>query len=215
MEIHGYLLDIDGTLIDSTKAHLVAWKKALRTYGVMKSNDEIKRHFGKPTRIIAQELLGNDDFMTAQRMAEEKSDYFIKSVNKIDVYPNVRAILKELANQNKKIVFASSNYNIVIEAIVKEFGWDEISQGFVGIDDITHGKPHPEMIERALKLSGTKPEESVMIGDSTYDVEAGKAAGTKTVAVCTKHSEMDWKRLKPDLIIPTFGQLALHLPLDL
>ena len=53
----------------------------------------------------------------------------------------------------------------------------------VGADEVTHPKPHPEPVLKALNLLGAPPEETVFVGDSRHDIECGRAAGVKTAAV--------------------------------
>jgi pyrophosphatase PpaX len=53
----------------------------------------------------------------------------------------------------------------------------------VGSDEVTHPKPHPEPVLRALALLGSDPARAVFIGDSRHDIECGRAAGVRTAAV--------------------------------
>jgi phosphoglycolate phosphatase len=67
-------------------------------------------------------------------------------------------------------------------------------------------KPHPSMVLRAMAETGVLPEHTVMIGDTSFDIDMGRAAGVRTIAV-------DWgfhpaERLGADHIIKSFGELA-------
>lgn len=67
-------------------------------------------------------------------------------------------------------------------------------------------KPHPSMVLRAMAETGVRPEDTVMIGDTSFDIDMGRAAGVRTIAV-------DWgfhpaERLGADHIIKSFGELA-------
>ena len=53
----------------------------------------------------------------------------------------------------------------------------------IGCDDVTHSKPHPEPVLKAVEALGVTPAETVFVGDSRHDMEAGLAAGVKTAAV--------------------------------
>src|SRR5690625_1362641 len=50
-------------------------------------------------------------------------------------------------------------------------------------DEVEHAKPHPEGVHKAMDLLNTKPEESMYIGDSDADIQAGSRAGTMTIGV--------------------------------
>lgn len=57
----------------------------------------------------------------------------------------------------------------------------------VTLDDVTHAKPHPEPVIKAMQLIGAKPETTLMVGDNYHDIEAGKRAGVKTAGVDWSH----------------------------
>jgi HAD superfamily hydrolase (TIGR01509 family) len=215
MKIEGYILDIDGTLLSSEAAHLMAWKRALSEYGVFKPDNEILSHFGKPTPIIAKQLAENADHQTAENIARQKTDYFIDEIERIPVYSGVNQVLSRIHEDGIPICFASSNYNRVIQAIYQAQHWEKIAVGFVGIEDVENTKPHPEMVLKAAAKMGVEPEKSAMVGDSLYDLKAGKAAGTRTIVVCTKLSYNDWLEHLPDVILNNFGDIIDKLPLNI
>jgi HAD superfamily hydrolase (TIGR01509 family) len=214
--IRGFILDIDGTLLISTQEHLNAWKIALERYGIRRTDDEILSQFGKPTFVIGRILLGEEKKDLADKIIHEKTQIFLDLIKNMDLFSNVQDVLARLANDGYSIVFASSNYNRVIERMMIAFGWDKISVGYVGTDDIVNPKPDPEMIFKAIEKMQLNPEECVTIGDSVYDIQAGKRAGTRTIGVCSGNACRDVMTAEaPDLIFEQFGELYFHLPLNL
>lgn len=214
-EIKGYIFDIDGTLLDSTPAHLNAWKRALKEAEISRDDSEILSLFGKPTKVIAEILLNQAsvDPAKSQAIAQNKTKYFVESIPSIPLFPAVQEILSLLHQNGYKITFASANYNFIIEKMMTVFGWYSISEGFIGVDDVKHSKPDPEMLHLAMKKMKTAPEESVIIGDSEYDILAGKAANVMTVAVCTKHPPDVFLDLQADIVLDEIGDLLQYLPL--
>lgn len=214
--IRGYILDIDGTLLISTQAHLDAWKIVLKRYNIQRMDEEILSQFGKPTYVIGRILVGEDKPELVEKITHEKTLVFLDLIKNIDLFSNVQDVLARLSNDGYSIVFASSNYNRVIEKMMIIFGWDKISIGYVGTDDIKNPKPDPEMILKAIEKMNLKPEECVTIGDSIYDIQAGKRAGTRTIGVCSGNSNREVMEAEsPDLIFEQFGELYFHLPLNL
>jgi pyrophosphatase PpaX len=214
-EIQGYIFDIDGTLLDSTPTHLNAWKRALAEADIVRSDNEILSLFGKPTKVIAEILLVNAglEASLSNEIANNKTRYFVESIPTIPLFEGVQDILSLLHENGYKICFASANYNFIIEKMMDVFDWNKISVGYIGVDDVKHSKPDPEMLNLAMNKMGTRPEDSVIIGDSEYDILAGKAAKTMTVAVCTKHEPLLFQRLQSDIIIQEIGDLMEYLPL--
>jgi phosphoglycolate phosphatase-like HAD superfamily hydrolase len=96
------------------------------------------------------------------------------------------------------------------------YKWDAISKGYIGLDDITHSKPDPEMIKKSIAKLDLSPSECVTIGDSIYDIEAGNRAGTKTIAVCTgNNTPITFAPFNPTLILSQVGDLEPLIPLKL
>lgn len=215
MKINGFILDIDNTLADSTEAHYDSWKWALEKNGVYKDRDVVVAEFGKPTTKIA-EILTNGDSKLAKVIAREKTDFLLESFANVGLFDKVEELINTLSNSGYKICFASSNFNRVIEEFVKTHNWDKIAEGFAGIDDVEFAKPHPGMIFKCIGLMKLPPNQCVMIGDSIYDIEAGRRAGTHTIGVCTGHyGKNELQKFKPDLILNEIGELLDLLPLDL
>ena len=64
----------------------------------------------------------------------------------------------------------------------------------IGSEQVTHPKPDPEPTKMALEKLGTKPEETLCVGDAPYDIISGKAAGCHTAAV--EYTQFDLKKFK-------------------
>ena len=208
-KIQGFIFDIDGTLLDSTPFHLSAWQSALKAFNIYHPDNHVLSLFGMPTSAIAKILLGDKDIhpATAETIASNKSKYFLDSIPQIPLYDGVPEILSTLHELGFKICFASANYNYLIERMMETYNWKPISVGFIGVNDVKHSKPDPEMLVLAMEKLGTKPENSVIVGDSEYDILAGKAAKVMTVAVCTKHDRKFFEELKTDIILDKIGDL--------
>lgn len=214
MTIKGYILDIDNTLVNSTEAHYRSWKRALEENGIHKERDVVIAEFGRPTNKIAETLAGGDQKL-GNKVAKEKTDYLLETFADADLFDHVEALIEKLHGSDLKISFASSNFNEVIEHFLKIHKWDSIASGFAGIDDVNFAKPHPAMLFKCIGQMQLVPKECVMVGDSIYDLEAGRRAGTRTIGVCTGHYSRDeLDKYQPDLILNEIGELVEMLPLD-
>lgn len=81
----------------------------------------------------------------------------------------------------------------------------------VSRDLVKRGKPYPDPIIFALKRMGISPWEAVMIGDMPTDIEAGKAAGTKTIGVAVGIFNEELKRSRPDAIVYSLSEIPQML----
>ena len=78
----------------------------------------------------------------------------------------------------------------------------------LGGDSVTRGKPHPEMVHRARALFDIASARTLMVGDTSFDVQMGHAAGVATCAVTYgMHAADSLRALRPDLVIERFDAL--------
>ena len=98
-------------------------------------------------------------------------------------YDGVVAAVLRLKQRNKQLGLVTSKLKSGALRGLRVSGLEAAFTAVIGADDVTHPKPHPEPVLKALALLDAKPEETVFIGDSRHDIECGAAAGVKTAAV--------------------------------
>ena len=202
--IKGLILDMDGTLLDSHDFHLKAWKLLLKKYNIEKTDSEILSHFGKTTEDIAKNLFPIEH--DPVKIGAEKDNFFLTLVSDICLFSGVSELIHRLKQQNFKICVASSNPFITVKTICSNCKLE--IDACVGVDEIEHGKPAPDMIIAAASRLGLLPSESLVVGDSPYDIRAAKAANCKVIAVLTGgHSIEGLKKEKPDFILQSITEI--------
>jgi HAD superfamily hydrolase (TIGR01509 family) len=129
----------------------------------------------------------------------------LAGIPKVICFP-YKNVLRNL-NKKYKLGIVSGNFRITIEKALKKCGIDHYIKEIVGIDDVPISKPSPVPILVILKKLKCKPQHAVYVGDHPDDIKAGKAAGTKTIAVHSKHYSEFRKSIKPDAFINTLFRL--------
>ncbi len=202
--IRGLILDMDGTLLDSHDTHLEAWKNLLKNYNITKTDSEILSHFGKTTEDIAKNLFPKE--YDPVRIGREKDEIFLSLISNIRLFAGVFKVLSRLKQQNYRICIASSNPRRTIQAICTNCKLNV--DAFVGIEDITHGKPAPDMILAAAAHLKIPISDCLTVGDSIYDIKAAQAANCKVVAVLTGTQPLKLlKKERPDFILPSITEI--------
>ncbi len=209
----GFIFDIDGTIMDSHEGHYHAWDRTTRAHGATYTKDQIIKHFGKTTAQIAIELLHLTDPAIIERVSREKASYFLEEIPSLKLFDGVPEVFTKVKTQGARLCLASSNERDVIEKIMTDFDLGPLVDAFVSLDDITKGKPDPEMILKSAQKLHLDPRDCVMIGDTIYDIQAGQRAGCgTTVAVLTgvfTREQLDPQ--KPSLILPHVKDLLQYL----
>ena len=95
-------------------------------------------------------------------------------------------------------MIASSNPRRVSESLLKQFQIDHLIGKVVGPDDVENGKPAPDMLLLALKHYNMSPQNSIMVGDTSHDILAGKNADTKTALILRREHQESVKVTNPD-----------------
>ena len=200
--------DLDNTLVDSDRLHIFAFKKILKEYGLPEvSSDTIKKLLGLTGEVLVKTIFPKLSDKEVKEIVEGHNKYAVKNAKKfIKPFPGVKSILKRLKKKYELGVVSNASHK-EITATLKAADIDaKLFDVIVGNDEVEHGKPCPDEILKAEKLTHHNAE--YMIGDSPYDIIAGKRANCKTISVLT--GDFSRKRLKeenPDYIIKTLKEL--------
>ena len=186
--LKGVIFDLDGTLVDSKNAHILAWIEACKRIGVNVSKEDVIKHFGKTSESIARALLEEKhaNVNLTKQLAELKDKLFFEIYYQyVKPLPFAKDILKLLKEKHKlKICIVSSNPKEAIKKVLRITSFIKYVDEIVGQDEVTKGKPEPEPILLALKRLKLKPNEALVVGDSVYDIIAALRAGVRAIGVC-------------------------------
>lgn len=206
--VKAVIFDLDGTLIDSNWVHLESWRDALKILGLQVRDQEVIEMLGLRTVDIARALVSTYGEQTVAKLVELKGQLF-ENTWRLEVKPRYGAvgILRIMKARGVRSAVASSNSADRISSTVKYFGMDVLLDTIVGIDEVEAGKPHPALVTTAIKKLGVVPKESIYVGDSRYDVEAGRAAGAQTALVLQPVAAQSDLNVEPDYRLKTLYEL--------
>ncbi len=202
--IKGLILDMDGTLLDSKEFHIEAWELLVEKYNIPISKSEILSQFGKTTEEIAKNLFPSS--FDSEKIGIEKDEIFYSLISNIYPFQGVPELISRLKKKGYKICIASSNPTKTIQAICSSCALEV--DDYVGMEDVQHGKPAPDMIITAASRLGLSPSECLVVGDTIFDIEAARAAHCKVVAVASgSQSFEDLKAAQPDHILSAITEI--------
>ena len=183
--IRAVLLDIDGTLIDSNDAHARSYVDAGKELGVEMSFQEVRDRIGKGGDKLLPEVTGiEEDEGKGKKIAERKSEIFRERyLPTLKATPGARQLLHRLRDDGIKLVVATSAKKDELDDLLKQAEIQDLIQDATTSDDAERSKPDPDIIEAALEQAGFPAEQTVMLGDTPYDVQASNRAGVPVVAL--------------------------------
>lgn len=181
--LRAVLVDIDGTLIDSNDAHTRAWIKVLARHGYERPYETIRPLIGKGGDKLLGDVLGSTvDAIDTPALGGERSELLLSSeLYELEPTSGARALLQRFRASGIKVVVATSATAAETDALLKQAGLDDLIDAAANSDDAQASKPDPDIVQSALRRSGTRPSEAVMLGDTPYDIEAARRAGVGTV----------------------------------
>src|SRR4051812_34010872 len=182
--IETVLFDVDGTLIDSNGAHAGAWTQAFREHGVAADEQVVRRLIGMGgDKLIPAVAHVGEDSPAGKAMAERKKELFQALLPKLEPTPGARELLEYLRARGIDVVIATSANDREVTALLKRAGVDDLVPVRSSKDDADRSKPDPDIVRAALARAHARPELTLMIGDTPYDVEAARKAGIDVVAL--------------------------------
>ena len=178
------ILDVDGTLVDTNYQHALAWYRAFRRHRIVLPVWRLHRHIGMGgDQLVA--AVASDDVERAQgdaiRAAEK--ELYGELIEEVEPFEGARELLVELKERGHSVVLASSAKAEELDHYLDLLDARELADAWTNSADVDATKPEPDLVLAAQDKAGTK--EGVMIGDTTWDCEAAKRAGVRTIAVLT------------------------------
>src|ERR1700759_5352271 len=178
------LIDIDGTLVDSTYLHASAWSSAIRACGFDVPTSRAHRLIGMRGERLLEELLGaRDAASVAEQAIDEHAHRFAAVRDQVVPLPHARDLLERLVARDVVVVLVSSAERHEVDYYVDLLDAQDLVWASTSAADGSRSKPAPEPVRIALTQSGC--DAAVVIGDSPWDCLAATAAGLPAVTVMT------------------------------
>lgn len=179
------IFDCDGTLVDSMPAHFDAWCEALAVHGAggVFKEDVFFAMGGRPTRDIVVEL--NDEYdlrLNPEAVALTKREAFLKRLHTLTLIDEVAAFAKSLRGKIPMAI-ASGGTRMVIEKTLQRLSISDWFDEVVTADDVTEGKPAPEVFLKAARLLGADPARCLVLEDAPSGILAAQRAGMQVIAI--------------------------------
>jgi HAD superfamily hydrolase (TIGR01549 family) len=179
------ILDVDGTLVDTNYQHAIAWHRALREHGYTVQLWEIHRHIGMGGDQLVAALIGDGgEAADGESIRRAESETYEELIGEVEAMDGASELLRELHEDGAAVVLASSAKKDEVERYLDLLDARGLVDSWTSAADVEQTKPEPDLIEVALGRAEDGGA-AVMIGDSTWDVKAAKAAGVPTMAVLT------------------------------
>jgi HAD superfamily hydrolase (TIGR01509 family) len=176
--------DFDGTLVDSRPLIEAGMTHALDALGQPRSvMDEWLKCVGLPVEAGIRHTfdplgLDYDTVLKAYRsFGHAENEHLLRP------FEGIPELLAELRARGVRMGVATSKRRVPLLRQMAPWGWEAYFDPIITPDEVTHGKPHPETLEKMQAVTGLPPEDILMVGDTPFDLDMARAAGVPSLAV--------------------------------
>ncbi len=171
--VKSVLFDFDGTIVNSLPAILHSWKTALHVQGLDLSDLEVVRYVFYTTQSEREARFRLD----ADKAEHEHQALLAPLRAGYSLQEGIEEVLAGLKKRGVTMAVVTSTHSEAVRRVLKEHQVDDYFEIVLGRDSLPLGKPHPEIVYKALEHLGVSKNEAIMVGDSPIDIETAQNAG--------------------------------------
>jgi len=211
------VFDVDGTLIDSQSHIASAMMMAFKKYGLesptsrdvrliigLSLPEAIKKLYPKGSDILRKKIIAS--YIDSFALIRKNGAYQIPRI-----FVGMKDLLEDLYHKNEYVLGIATGKGLT--GLEHVLGATDLKDYFSTIQtaDNHPSKPHPAMLYSAVKETGILPENAVVVGDTSYDMDMGKAAKFKTIGVSWGYHSSEVMREKSDIFVKTPKEISSSL----
>ena len=214
MPVGAVIFDWDGVVIDSSSLHERSWEALASEIGKTLPADHFKRGFGKRNAVIIPEILGwTQDSAEIDRWGKRKEELYriMGREEGIPILDGTRDFLRSLRAAGIPCVIGTSTERMNIELAFEQLDLGSFFLGAVCSEDVSRGKPDPEVFLKAATLVGVDPQNCVVLEDSAHGIIAARRGGMKGLGLATTRDKKDLIEVGADLVVDNPSELSIGL----
>ncbi|MCK9603038.1 MAG: HAD family hydrolase [Candidatus Omnitrophica bacterium] len=178
------IFDLDGTLVDASPAITSSFNYTMRKLGYpARGRYSILRAVGWGDKNLLRPFVKKEDLKKAVLLYRRHHKKALLKGSRL--FPKAGALLAYLKNKGYKLAVASNRPTRFSWILIRHLKLTKYFDYVLCADKLKKGKPHPEIINRAMKKLSARPQETVYVGDMAIDVQAGRRAKVKAIIVTT------------------------------
>jgi len=198
------LWDVDGTLIDSSEYHWLSWRDALAAESFPLTRERFAETFGQRNDEILRAYFPRRTPEEIARVGDAKEVRYRELIRErgITLLPGVRRWLDRLKRDGWLQAVASSAPRLNLDAIMSALGLEDYFAAVASAEDVTAGKPDPQVFLAAARKLRVAPSACVVVEDAPAGTEAARRARMRSIGVLSSHAE-----LRADIVVRTLEEL--------
>jgi HAD superfamily hydrolase (TIGR01509 family) len=184
------VFDLDGLMFNTEELYQEVGSELLRRRGYEFTQELLDQMMGRPSRVALQIMIDTHTLKaTVEELIAETDEIFPSILaDRLAPMPGLIELLEAIERHAIPKAIATSSRRSFVEHVLGVFSYQSRFSPILTSEDITHGKPHPEIYLKAAQRLNVAPENMLVLEDSQNGCKAAIAAGAITVAVPGEHS---------------------------
>lgn len=184
--IKAVIFDMDGLMIDSERVTFEGYQHVLAKENLTMSEEKYKTLLGKPVKAVHD--LFKEDYgpqYDVDQIIKDVHAYIAKrfETEGVPLKPGLVELLKYLKENNYKTIIATSSHRNRVDLIVKQAQIDQYFDDSICGDEVTKGKPNPEVFLKACQKLQVSPQDALVLEDSESGINAAYNAEVKVIGI--------------------------------
>ncbi len=203
---------MDGTLVENMAFHFLAFDKQAERHGYRLMRPITSRYYGWHNKDIMPEVIPPEfiERLGLQFLSDEKEAIYRELyAGNVRLTAGIDCLLADAKRCGVKCAVGSAGPRLNVEFIMREGDLFDRMDAYVCADDVTNCKPDPEIFLKSCAKLGLDSSECVVFEDAVAGIEAGRAAGCRTVGITTTISERSLLDAGADFVVPDFRGLTV------
>jgi len=179
------IFDLDGVLVDSYRAHFQSWRQLYGELGIDYSEEQFAAHFGRTSRDILQRTLGEQIAEEQICRLDERKEALYREILSQD-FPAMEGaveLIDALSAEGFVLAVGSSGPPENIALCLEKLGRATKFSAVVTGQDVSRGKPDPQVFQLAAERLGVRAAQCVVVEDALHGIEAAHRAGMLAIAL--------------------------------
>jgi HAD superfamily hydrolase (TIGR01549 family) len=180
------LLDLDGCLLDSNRAHARAWSDALARFGRRVAAAHIAPHIGKGGPDLLRDFVSAAErHYLGDAMGRAQTSLYLRRLRRVRAFPGARAAVVAMHAAGIRVVLASSADRRVVRRSLDRLRLGGSVAGWTSADDVAKAKPFQDVFQLAISRFRLRGRHPVAVGDTPYDIAAAHQIGLPCLALAS------------------------------
>ena len=205
------IFDMDGVLVDNADLHLEAFVRLADEIGADYDRKDVLKVFGRRNDEMLPALLGRElSSEELEALADKKESIYRDLIRDQLEERAVAGVVDFIRTQASRypMAVATSGPRENVKLVLSGLGIEDAFRGIVTGQDVSRGKPDPEVFLAAAESLGVRADETLVFEDSPSGVEAALRSGARCIALATTHDTDELQQLNPERVVPDFQALA-------